>query len=257
MKQRITESELILPSLFLMSLTKNGIISTTELRERLKEILKPTGEDAKTSITRKGEILFDQIVRNLICHKTFLGYGYSTYYKSSSTITTKGRKYLQDNLEIVRYFLGSDFNWEDVKKGLKEIVENGKKKAEFFDENIIIHEGLKKYVSAKVYERSKKLRDAAIEYFTKNGHIGCITCQFDFENFYGQKIGKDFIEIHHTKPVFKYKEVDLKKTIEEALKNIVPVCSNCHRMIHKNWAKPLEIKFLIGQIEQNGVFERE
>lgn len=258
MKKRITESELILPSLFLLSLQKNGTLSTTELREKLKEILKPSGEEAKPSPTRKGEILFDQQVRNLISsHYVLKTKGYATLKNSNSTITLKGRKYLHENIEIVRYFLASDFNWQDIKPALKEVEEKGIKKVEIFDENIIIQEGLKKYISSKVYERSRKLRDTAIEHYTKNGHIGCITCQFDFENFYGEKTGKGFIEIHHTKPVFKYDQEDLNKTIDKALKNVVPVCSNCHRMIHRNCAKPLEIKYLIGQIEQHGLFERK
>ncbi len=131
-----------------------------------------------------------------------------------------------------------------------------KRKIQTFDENIIIQEGIKKVAQVKVYERSSKLRNFAIEHFTKDGCIACECCAFDFENFYGAEIGKGFIEIHHTKPIFQYEDSDIENTLENALKNLAPVCSNCHRMIHRNWSKPLEIQYLIGQIEQNGIFRR-
>ncbi|MBR3918614.1 MAG: HNH endonuclease [Clostridia bacterium] len=55
-----------------------------------------------------------------------------------------------------------------------------------------------------------------------------MVCGFDFEKTYGD-LGKDFIEVHHTKPLF---------SLEEEVKinprtDLVCVCSNCHRMIHR------------------------
>ena len=46
-KARITESELVLPSLYLMTLNPQGSISTSELIRLLTQILKPTGIDAE------------------------------------------------------------------------------------------------------------------------------------------------------------------------------------------------------------------
>lgn len=48
------------------------------------------------------------------------------------------------------------------------------------------------------------------------------------KSFYGEN-GKDFIEIHHVKPL---------STLEEATEidpeiDLVPVCLNCHRMLHR------------------------
>lgn len=42
------------------------------------------------------------------------------------------------------------------------------------------------------------------------------------------------IEIHHLKPIFQYSNADITQAIEEAIKNLLPVCPNCHRVIHKN-----------------------
>jgi putative restriction endonuclease len=55
----------------------------------------------------------------------------------------------------------------------------------------------------------------------------CSVCGFDFEQVYGE-IGRDFIEAHHTKPVASLEENE-RVTIEDLL----PVCSNCHRMLHR------------------------
>ena len=53
-----------------------------------------------------------------------------------------------------------------------------------------------------MYERSKKLRDYAIQYFTVDNRISCNCCSFNFSDFYGAELGAGFIEIHHTKPIF-------------------------------------------------------
>ncbi len=59
------------------------------------------------------------------------------------------------------------------------------------------------------------------------GFLACEACSFIFKDFYG-KHGEDFIECHHTKPVAKMEHNDVTSLSDLAL-----VCSNCHRMIHK------------------------
>ena len=54
MEKRITETELILPSLYLMTLN-GGKITTTELIQKLRYIMKPTGEDLKILAGRKDD----------------------------------------------------------------------------------------------------------------------------------------------------------------------------------------------------------
>ncbi|MDR1087480.1 MAG: HNH endonuclease [Endomicrobium sp.] len=56
-------------------------------------------------------------------------------------------------------------------------------------------------------------------------------------------MGKNFIEIHHKKPVYQYENDDTEQTIKKALSNLAHVCSNCHRMIHRN-RNPLDIAAL-------------
>ena len=259
MPERITETELILPSLYLMSLN-NGVITTSELIQRLRDIMKPIGEDLEI-LSGRADDKFSQKVRNLKAHSTFERYGYAEYKGAAKTgyveITKTGREHLEQNKDILKYLLINDFAYIDLTENLKKIEANkNKRKIEIFDENIIIQEGLKRVKSVAVYERSQSLRNFAIDYYTKDNRISCDCCTFNFQDFYGEEIGKNFIEIHHTKPVFKYKDEDIKKTLKQAVVDLKPVCSNCHRMVHRNWKKPLEIQVLIESVNNNGIFLR-
>jgi len=53
----------------------------------------------------------------------------------------------------------------------------------------------------------------------------CCVCKFDFERVYGP-IGREFIEAHFIK---QPNEVEQSASADE----LVPVCSNCHRMLHR------------------------
>ena len=67
-----------------------------------------------------------------------------------------------------------------------------------------------------------------------NGKVYCDCCNFEFGNFYGNQFGTSCIEIHHIKPLFMYEDEDMIRTIEQCLPNLIPVCPNCHRVIHRN-----------------------
>jgi len=55
-----------------------------------------------------------------------------------------------------------------------------------------------------------------------------MACGFDFEERYGRR-GSNFIEVHHLKPVSSLEE----ETGIDPKTEMVVVCSNCHRMIHR------------------------
>ena len=254
MANRITETELILPSLYLMSLN-GGMITTSELIQKLRDIMKPNGEDLQL-LSGRNDDKFSQKVRNLKAHSTFERYGYAEYKGGARQgyveITTEGKAHLSQNQDILRYLLINDFTYTDLTENLRKVEANkNQKKIETFDENIIIQEGTKRLTEVSVYQRSTTLRNYAITYFTKEDRISCHCCSFNFGDFYGEAIGKGFIEIHHTKPIFKYEDEDIENTLHEAVKNLIPICSNCHRMIHRNWKKPLEIQDLIANISAN------
>jgi len=251
MAKRISEAALILPSLFLMSLNKDGSIATNALISKLRKIMKPPSEDLQT-ISGRNDDYFSQKVRNLKSHSTLEGHGFASRTNGGFKITDKGKEYLQANQEFLNYLLINDFSYFDLADSLRKKEKNRNKKIDVFDEDAMVQEGKEKLIGATVYQRSAILRDYAIQYFTENSKISCYCCKFNFQDFYGE-YGKGFIEIHHKKPIFKYEDEDLERTLQEAVKNLIPVCSNCHRMIHRNWGKPLEIQELIEKVKTNGL----
>jgi len=85
-------------------------------------------------------------------------------------------------------------------------------------------EGRKKQYYVTKYERNPINREKCIEL---QGTI-CKACSFDFSKTYGQR-GKNYIEIHHVKPLHSLdEEVEINPATD-----LVPICSNCHRMIHR------------------------
>lgn len=85
-------------------------------------------------------------------------------------------------------------------------------------------EGIKKQVLVNKYERSSIARQKCIHYHGLN----CKVCDLNFEKKYGD-IGKLFIHIHHIVPIHmigKTYKVDYKK-------DLIPVCPNCHSMLHR------------------------
>ena len=228
---RITESELVLPSLYLMSVSPTGTISTTELIRLLTQIMKPQGLDAQI-LNNRSDTYFSQKVRNLKSHDTLTKYGYAIYSDSSYRITENGKQLVQKNKSCIQYILSSGFDYADVKSSLGRVYKSRTTTIIPYEE--LISEGERKYEVTKSYERSQKLRNAAIEHFSHNGIIVCDCCGFEFKSFYGEKFGKSCIEIHHLKPIFQYASMSIVQTIDSALRNLLPVCPNCHRVIHKN-----------------------
>lgn len=227
---RISENELILPTLHLLFLKDS--LSTTQLINCLRKLLMPSGEDLVLLKGRKDD-KFSQKVRNLYSHKTLIGPGLVKYNgikrNVRCSLTDKGRELYFINqpnlfeifsfpLEKTREILHAMYTYQNV-----EVV----------PERSFIFEGWEegRGVIQKKMIRSKKLRNAAIEHYTKNGHIQCLACLFEFNNNYKNNIGKNYIEIHHNIPIYTYNGRK-KLSLEKALKNVSPLCANCHRVVH-------------------------
>jgi len=86
-----------------------------------------------------------------------------------------------------------------------------------------------------LYERNPTNRRDAVKI---HGTV-CQACGFDFEKTYGE-IGKDYIEVHHIKPLSEG-EGPVKVNAET---DLICVCANCHRMIHRRKDKVLSLKEL-------------
>lgn len=104
-----------------------------------------------------------------------------------------------------------------------------------------VKEGKAKYENSKSYERNLTNRREAIRiHGTK-----CSVCGFDFEKVYGKR-GIGFIEVHHLTPL---SESNSEITVNP-LTDLMPVCSNCHRMIHRDrshFLSVVELKVIISE----------
>lgn len=107
----------------------------------------------------------------------------------------------------------------------QKIIKKEKITLEEEDEFGLGTEDLRKMKIHKRAERNQGLAKKAKMFH----RYKCQACEFDFEKVYG-KIGKDYIEAHHLKPIPKLKG----KVVELDPKNDFGVlCANCHRMIHR------------------------
>jgi len=125
----------------------------------------------------------------------------------------------------------------NIENRLKELISA---KKEYFDDPIETEitdiEGRQSLQNHLIKERSTKLIIAFIKSLT---FFNCMICGFNFEHKYG-KLGINFIEAHHTKPLSLMKKGEMIST-----KDLVSLCSNCHRMLHRtnpplDWQKLLE-----------------
>lgn len=99
---------------------------------------------------------------------------------------------------------------------------------ETFPEEVIdaqtYYEGATKHITVNVYERSAKARKVCIAHYG----VDCFICGFNFKSVYGGA-GNGFIHVHHLKPL---SEVGEEYRLEP-VKDMRPVCPNCHAMIHR------------------------
>jgi hypothetical protein len=82
-------------------------------------------------------------------------------------------------------------------------------------------EGYNKEIRREITLRNQSLIKSARKYFEPT----CTVCGFEFGKIYG-KHGDGFIEFHHLIPLSEGGRAT-------SIKDIVPVCANCHRMLHR------------------------
>lgn len=101
-------------------------------------------------------------------------------------------------------------------------------------------EGAVSRVLVNRYERDPRARRACLR---KHG-MRCVCCGLDFEERYGT-IGKGFIHVHHKKPLATSSRVYRL----DPEKDLVPVCPNCHAMLHTS-DPPLSVEELKVEISR-------
>jgi hypothetical protein len=100
---------------------------------------------------------------------------------------------------------------------------------ESFDTTYAVSEGKPQLQTHYRRERSRKLIAMKKGRFkNQRGKLFCEICGFSFEDKYPPPLGLDFIEAHHKVPLSQIDEIS-KTTLDD----LILVCSNCHRMIHR------------------------
>ena len=90
-------------------------------------------------------------------------------------------------------------------------------------------EGLPQLRSHYRRERSRKLINQKKEQYKKlNGTLRCEICRLSFEDVYPKSLGENFIEVHHKTPLSQ-----INKVVRTTVDDLILVCANCHRMIHR------------------------
>ena len=96
---RVSESDLVMPTLRFLAESTEGFMKTSDLIENLQALFQPTGKDDEL-IKGRNDTHFSQKVRNMISHRTsensFIRNGYAEYDadRKGLMITEKGRELL-------------------------------------------------------------------------------------------------------------------------------------------------------------------
>lgn len=84
-------------------------------------------------------------------------------------------------------------------------------------------EGTQKTLCTKRYERSRKARQVCLDY---HGY-SCKVCGMNAASVYGPEF-RDIIEVHHIVPISQIG----KNYVVDPIKDLIPVCPNCHAALH-------------------------
>lgn len=106
---------------------------------------------------------------------------------------------------------------------------------EVVDGSSSLWEGAKKTISVNSYERNPVAHQQCIQHYGAR----CRVCKFDFGTIYGG-IGSDFIHVHHLIPL---SNIDSRYQIDP-IRDLQPVCPNCHAMLHRKPKQPYTIEEL-------------
>ena len=137
---------------------------------------------------------------------------------------------------------GDEYYWKIDTKIEETISLEIIKRFKDLDEEEVFPEGKEKYSVHKSKERNQKL--VAIKKqkaLLVNSNLPCEICKFSFKEQYGE-LGDKFIEAHHIFPIS-----ELTEATETKLEDLILVCSNCHKMMHRRrpWLVKEEIERLL------------
>lgn len=112
---------------------------------------------------------------------------------------------------------------------VENLIDNAKLPEEMDElESEFIIEGAKRTITINSYERDPSAKKRCKEFYLKrDGRVICQICGFDFGKIYGPKYA-NMIHVHHIIPISKIGE----DYIVDPIKDLIPVCPNCHMVLH-------------------------
>lgn len=144
-------------------------------------------------------------------------------------------RYSKLDREVFFEFKGRNDDLKSIANQIKETVSNREITQKLYriqdeedDEIQSVREGRVIYKLHKLRERDSKInKKKKSNYLKQNKKLDCEICGFDFYEVYGD-LGKGFIEAHHRVPL-----AEISGETRTELKDLSLVCSNCHRMLHR------------------------
>lgn len=147
----------------------------------------------------------------------------------------KNLKLKNENIDKINFF--NEINLDSLQNSNKlrdKLIEEYEEFDDYIDEDmqdLDVIEGLEGKEQLRLHikkERNHRLMKKCKQLFAlKDKYLHCEICNFSFYEKYGD-IGINFIEGHHKYPISQLREETKVKSTD-----ILMVCSNCHRMIHK------------------------
>lgn len=162
-------------------------------------------------------------------------------------------EYLKE-MQNIRGFLSEKFN-DDIELldahsfvwmvwTIDEVAEFAPKTNDLFVTEVFVpqEEGLRRAYYTHKYERNAANRKAAIK---EHGYT-CAVCGINLEEKYGE-LGHNFIEVHHIKPLYTLEQ----EMIVDPRNDLVCLCPNCHRMIHRRKNEIVTVEELKAIVNHN------
>jgi 5-methylcytosine-specific restriction protein A len=150
--------------------------------------------------------------------KGVAGYGQSQIWYANQAKDDKARNgaidYVCGIIDLNDAIIEAEYNYDELK---------------YLDRSEFLEflEGKSTTALAISRQRSSKARKGCIDHY---GTV-CQICGFDFEKVYGE-IGKGHITVHHIEPLFRATAKQNGEVDTDPIKDLLPVCSNCHSMLH-------------------------
>ncbi|WP_419917187.1 HNH endonuclease [Candidatus Poriferisodalis sp.] len=104
-------------------------------------------------------------------------------------------------------------------------------------DGLTVPEGSTKRVEVNRYERNSWARSVCLEHY---GHR-CQVCDVDFEERYGE-LGRGYMHVHHVIPLHQVAKIPNYRV--DPIKDLRPVCPNCHAMLHRRKHRTLTVEEL-------------